>query len=225
MRTAGLGWWQRIGRSRRLIEGDDDLHGGDQVNILEDHANTLRDALDGLGALDEPLRAAAGSIAQSFRSGGKLLAAGNGGSAAEAQHLTGELIGRLHPTRERRALPAVALHTDTSTLTAVANDYGYEEIFARQVEGIGRPGDVLVVLSTSGASENLVRAVDVAQPAGNHDGRPARARPRPLHERCDHVLAAPSDSLAAVQECHLILVHVLVEHVENALSSGDGEGG
>jgi phosphoheptose isomerase len=195
------------------------------VNILEDHANTLRDALVDLGALDEPLRAAAGSIAQSFRSGGKLLAAGNGGSAAEAQHLTGELIGRLQPARERRALPAVALHADTSTLTAVANDYGYEEIFARQVEGIGRPGDVLVVLSTSGASPNLVRAVEVAQEQGITTVGLLGRGPRPLHERCDHVLAAPSDSLAAVQECHLILVHVLVEHIEDALLGGDGDGG
>src|SRR5436853_9110 len=82
-----------------------------------------------------------------------LLAAGNGGSAAEAQHLTGEFIGRLHPARERQALPAVALHADTSTLTAVANDYGYERIFSRQVEALGHEGDVLVVLSTSGASK------------------------------------------------------------------------
>ena len=147
------------------------------MNILEDHAKTLRDALDDLGALDEPLRAAAGSIAQSFRSGGKLLAAGNGGSAAEAQHLTGELIGRLHPARERRALPAVALHADTSTLTAVANDYGYEEIFARQVEGIGRPGDVLVVLSTSGASGEPGPSGRCCPRAGHHDRRPPRARP------------------------------------------------
>jgi phosphoheptose isomerase len=193
------------------------------VNILEDHANTLRGALDELGALDEPLRAAAESIAQSYRSGGKLLVAGNGGSAAEAQHLTGELIGRLQPSRERRPLPAVALHADTSTLTAVANDYGYQEIFARQVDGIGRTGDVLVVLSTSGASGNLVRAVEVARQCGiTTVGLLGRDR-RPLHEQCDHVLAVPSDNLAAVQECHLILVHVLVEHVENALS-GDGDG-
>ena len=196
------------------------------MNILEDHANTLRDALDDLGALDEPLRAAAGSIAQSFRSGGKLLAAGNGGSAAEAQHLTGELIGRLHPTRERRALPAVALHADTSTLTAVANDYGYEEIFARQVEGIGRTG---------GRARGALDERRVREPGPSGRGCPTEQGittvgllgrgPRPLHERCDHVLAAPSDSLAAVQECHLILVHVLVEHVEDALSGGDGDGG
>ena len=195
------------------------------MNILEDHANTLRDALDDLSALDAPLRAAAGSIARSFRSGGKLLAAGNGGSAAEAQHLTSELIGRLVPTRERHALPAIALHADTSTLTAVANDYGYEEVFARQVEGIGRPGDVLVVLSTSGASANLVRAVDVAREQGiTTIGILGRGR-RALHERCDHVLVAPSDNVATIQECHLILVHVLVEQVEDALTDGDGEGG
>ncbi|MGH8984775.1 MAG: D-sedoheptulose-7-phosphate isomerase [Acidimicrobiia bacterium] len=186
---------------------------------LDDHSAVLRRALDELGDLDAPLGAAASAIAGSFRAGGKLLAAGNGGSAAEAQHLTSELIGRLHPARERRALPAVALHADTSTLTAVGNDYGYDRIFARQVEAIGRAGDVLVVLSTSGASKNLVDAVDVATGLEMVTIGLLGRGVRPLHERCAHVLAVPSDSLEAVQECHLVLVHVLVEQIEDALAS------
>lgn len=188
------------------------------MSTLDDHATTLRSALDEIGALHEPLHAAASSIARSFRAGGKLLAAGNGGSAAEAQHLTGELVGRLHPTRERDALPAVALHADTSTMTALGNDYGYDRVFTRQVEAIGRAEDVLVVLSTSGVSRNLVGAVDAAM---NRDmvtigllGRGVRR----LHEMCTHVLAVPSDSLQAVQECHLVLIHVLVEQVEDILA-------
>jgi phosphoheptose isomerase len=185
------------------------------VSNLDDHSAVLRRALDQLGELDAPLRAAATSIAQSFRAGGKLLAAGNGGSAAEAQHLTSELIGRVHPARERHALPAVALHADTSTVTAVANDYGYDRIFARQVEAFGRAGDVLVVLSTSGASKNLVSAVDVATEREMVTIGLLGRGVRPLHERCAHVLAVPSDSLEAVQECHLVLVHVLVEQVED----------
>jgi len=188
------------------------------VSNLDDHSAALRRALDQLGELDGALQAAADSIARSFRSGGKLLAAGNGGSAAEAQHLTGELVGRLHPDRERQALPAVALHADTSTLTAVGNDYGYDRIFARQVEALGRAGDVLVVLSTSGASENLVSAVDVATELEMVTIGLLGRGVRPLHERCTHVLAVPSDSLQAVQECHLVLAHVLVEQVEDVLA-------
>jgi D-sedoheptulose 7-phosphate isomerase len=191
------------------------------VSSLDDHSAVLRRALDQLGELDEPLQAAARSIVQSFRAGGKLLAAGNGGSAAEAQHLTAELIGRLHPGRERQALPAVALHADTSTLTAVANDYGYDRIFARQVEAIGRADDVLVVHSTSGASKNLVSAVDVATELGLVTIGLLGPGVRPLHERCTHVLAVPADSLQAVQECHLVLVHVLVEQVEDLLTGAE----
>jgi D-sedoheptulose 7-phosphate isomerase len=191
------------------------------VNALEQHLQELRGTLDRLGALDEPLQAAAGAIAASFRAGGTLLAAGNGGSAAEAQHLTGELIGRLHPDRERGGLPAVALHADTSALTAVANDYGYDQIFARQVEALGRAGDVLVVLSTSGGSKNLVGAVDAANARDMVTIGLLGSGARPLHERCRHVLAAPADDTQTIQECHLILVHVLVARVEDVL---DGRG-
>lgn len=189
------------------------------MNLLEDHAAVLRRALERLGELDEPMRAAADSIARSFRTGGKLLAAGNGGSAAEAQHLTGELVGRLHPSRERDALPGVALHADTSTLTAVGNDYGYDQVFARQVEAIGQPNDVLVVLSTSGSSPNLVNAVGVASGLGMTSVGLLGPEPRALHERCTHVLAAPAQSLQSIQECHLVLLHVLVEHVEDLLAA------
>lgn len=187
------------------------------MTLLSTHAATLRDALDRLGELDAPLRAAAESIARSIRSGGKVLAAGNGGSAAEAQHFTAELLGRLSPARERGPLPAIALHADTSTVTALGNDYGYEEIFSRQVEALGRPEDVLVVFSTSGASPNLVRAVEVATRIGLDTIGVLGQTPRALHESCGYVLAVPSDSLAAVQECHLVLLHVLVEQTEGLL--------
>ncbi len=177
----------------------------------------MRGALDQLARVNEPLEAAANAIAQSFATGGKLLAAGNGGSAAEAQHLTGELLGRLHPSRERGALPAVALHADTSTLTAIGNDYGYDRIFARQVEAYGRPADVLVVLSTSGASPNLVAAVDAAAARGMVTVGLLGPVPRVLHETCTHVLAVPADDIQTIQECHLVLVHALVEMVEERL--------
>ena len=150
------------------------------------------------------------------------MAAGNGGSAAEAQHLTGEFLGRLDPARERRALPAVALHADTSTLTAVGNDYGFDSVFSRQVEALGCANDVLVVLSTSGASTNLVRAVEAASDRGMISVGLLGPGSRPLHERCTHVLAVPTDSPQAVQECHLVLVHALVELVEDLLSDTVG---
>jgi len=163
------------------------------------------------------------AIATSFRSGGKVLAAGNGGSAAEAQHLTSELLGRLDPARERAGLPAVALHADTSTLTALGNDYGYEHVFARQVQALGRAGDVLVVLSTSGGSKNLVEAVDVANEHGLVTvGLLGSGAVRPLHEKCSFVLAAPTDDPQTVQECHLVFVHALVAQVEDALDLGPG---
>jgi D-sedoheptulose 7-phosphate isomerase len=170
--------------------------------------------------LEAPLRAVTDAIARSFRDGGKLMAAGNGGSAAEAQHLTAELIGRLDSARARAALPAIALHADTSALTAVANDDGYEHVFARQVEGLGRPGDVLVALSTSGASRNLVAAVDAASERGIVTVALVGRGPSPLHQRCSHVLAVPSDDCQAVQECHLVLVHALVEQVEDTMVQG-----
>ncbi|MEI8001233.1 MAG: SIS domain-containing protein [Actinomycetes bacterium] len=190
------------------------------MTVFDQHVADLREALDALPALRAPLDAAARAVADSFVQGGKLLAAGNGGSAAEAQHFTAELVGRLYPHRERRALPAVALHADTSALTAVGNDYGYDQVFARQVEAIGRPGDVLVVLSTSGRSPNLVAAVDVANRSGLVTVGLLGPGGSPLHGACTHVLAVPSDSMAAVQECHLVLVHLLAEAVEDHLGEG-----
>jgi len=189
------------------------------MSQLEARAAELRAALDRIASLDGPMARAATAIAASFGAGGKLLAAGNGGPAAEAQHLTGELVGRLVPSRERAALPAIALHADTSTLTAVGNDYGYDRVFARQVEAIGRPGDVLLVLSTSGASANLVAAVDVANARDLVTIGLLGPGVRPLHERCAHVLTVESPSMQVVQECHLLLLHVLAAQVEDLVAA------
>jgi D-sedoheptulose 7-phosphate isomerase len=188
------------------------------VTPLAVRGAALRAALDRLDEVEPSLQAATDAIAASLRSGGKVLVAGNGGSAAEAQHLTAELIGRLDSARERPGLAAVALHADSSTLTALGNDYGYEEVFARQVEALGREGDVLVVLSTSGASRNLVGAVDVANARGVVTiGLLGGGAVRPLHDKCSFVLAAPTDDPQTVQECHLVLVHALVAQLEDAL--------
>ncbi len=187
------------------------------MSALGGRIAALQRALADLGALDAPLEEAARATAAAIAAGGTVLVAGNGGSAAEAQHLTAEMVGRLLPTRERGPLPAVSLHADTSTLTAVANDYGYDQVFARQVQALGRPGDVLIVLSTSGASPNLVAAVAAAEAAGLVTVGLVGAGDRPLHRGCTHVLAVPDDAVATIQECHLVLVHAFVEAVETAL--------
>jgi D-sedoheptulose 7-phosphate isomerase len=150
--------------------------------------------------------------------GGRLLAAGNGGSAAQAQHLTSELVGRYRD--DRMPFSAIALHAETSTVTAVMNDYGADAVFARQVRAHGRPGDVFLALSTSGRSANLLAAARAARESGLHvwaiTGRPAS----PLAALADDALAVDAESTAVVQEVHQLVVHLLCEAFELALELG-----
>ncbi len=143
---------------------------------------------------------------------------GNGGSAGDAQHLAAELVGRL--VKDRRALPGLALSTDSSALTCIGNDFGFNEVFARQVEGLGRAGDVLIAISTSGNSPNVLRAVEVARPAGvfvvgllGRDG----GKLGPL---VDLPIIVPSDETARIQEAHIFIGHVLCAGIEKALGVG-----
>ncbi|WP_251440713.1 D-sedoheptulose 7-phosphate isomerase [Veillonella intestinalis] len=145
-------------------------------------------------------------------SGNKVLFCGNGGSAADAQHLAAELIGRFQ--KERRSLAAIALTTDTSILTAVANDYGYEEVFARQVEGLGRAGDVLIGISTSGNSGNVVQAALKARDTGMHTIAFTGEGGGKLKEICDITLPIPSKVTARIQEMHILVGHIICELVE-----------
>jgi D-sedoheptulose 7-phosphate isomerase len=150
--------------------------------------------------------------------GGRLLAAGNGGSAAQAQHLTSELVGRYRD--DRPPFSAIALCNDASAVTAIGNDYGIDELFARQVRGHGRPGDVLVALSTSGRSANILAAVESAEDAGLTTwaltGRPGN----PLATRCQDALCVDSPHTATVQEIHLIAIHLICAAVDCALEAG-----
>jgi D-sedoheptulose 7-phosphate isomerase len=146
--------------------------------------------------------------------GGRLLVAGNGGSAAEAQHLSSELVGKMRD--DRQALSAIALHAESSSLTAIGNDYGYERVFARQVEAHGRPGDVLILLSTSGRSANLIAAAEAARAREMVSWALTGPLPNPLAMRCDDVLAVPADA-PTVQELHLVAVHALCSQVDAAL--------
>ncbi|MFL6114302.1 MAG: SIS domain-containing protein [Catenulispora sp.] len=159
-------------------------------------------------------------LASSLGGGGRLLAAGNGGSAAQAQHLTAELVGRFHA--ERRPLSAFPLHADTSSTTAIGNDYGFAEVYARQVQAHGRPGDVLILMSTSGRSRNLLAAGERAARIGMRVWAMTGPRPNPLAELADEALAVEADSTATVQEVHLVAVHLMCEAVDLALAALDG---
>lgn len=144
--------------------------------------------------------------------GNKVLFCGNGGSAADAQHLAAELIGRFQ--KERRSLASIALTTDTSILTAVANDYGYDEVFSRQVEGLGRAGDVLIGISTSGNSANVVKAALKARDTGMHTIAFTGEGGGKLQDICDITLAIPSKVTARIQEMHILVGHIICELVE-----------
>jgi D-sedoheptulose 7-phosphate isomerase len=157
-------------------------------------------------------------LAAVLGSGGRLLACGNGGSAAEAQHLTGELVGRFR--HDRRPLSAIALHADTSALTAIGNDYGGHESFARQVFAHGRPGDVLIALSTSGTSRNVVTAAKAAHEVGMTAWALTGPAPNTLAAVCDDAIAVAAPSMATVQEIHLAVVHAVCAALDDALGVG-----
>ncbi len=151
----------------------------------------------------------------SLDAGGQILLAGNGGSAADAQHIAAEIVCRYRVVRPGAA--AVALTTDTSVLTAIANDFGYEQVFARQVEALGRPGDVLVGFTTSGESPNVLRALETAGRQGLTTVALTGARGLPAGPTVDHLLAVPDAATARVQEVHGLIGHLLCAVVEDAL--------
>jgi len=173
-------------------------------------------ALLGIESEIERIQAWGDLIAERLLAGQRLLAAGNGGSAAQAQHLTAELVGRYR--EERQALSAIALHAETSALTAIANDYGYEEVFARQVRAHGRHGDVLVLLSTSGASSNLLAAARTARQLGLVTLALTGPPPNQLHSLCKEAIAVRQGSAATVQEIHLVVVHLVCNAVDAEVS-------
>ena len=180
------------------------------------HLAALADALAALDGEAERIEGWGRLTADVTMAGGRLLAAGNGGSAAQAQHLTSELVGRFRT--ERRGLSAVSLHADTSSLTAIGNDYGMAEVYRRGVEAHGRRGDVLVALSTSGASENILAAVETARTLGLRTlGLTGRA-PNPLAELVDDVVCIDAGSTATVQELHLVCVHLLCDAVDRRVA-------
>jgi D-sedoheptulose 7-phosphate isomerase len=162
------------------------------------------------------LEAWGSELARRFLHGKRLLVAGNGGSAAQAQHLTSELVGRCRA--ERQPLSAIALHAETSSLTAIGNDYGFCRAFARQVHAHGRQGDVLLVLSTSGRSENLIQAVKTARWLGLETWAMTGPSPNPLQHACGSSLSVAEADVQAVQEVHLVAIHLLCEALDRILA-------
>jgi len=172
-----------------------------------------------LSNLEQDILKAGDIMTRAIDTGRRIFACGNGGSAADAQHFTAEIVGRFH--RERRAWPAVALSTNTSIITAVANDYSYEDIFARQLDGLAASGDVLLGISTSGNSDNVIKAVDAARRMGivticllgKSGGR--------LKDRADTAVVIPHANTARVQEAHIFILHIWAEMIETALTRED----
>ncbi|MFL5996843.1 MAG: SIS domain-containing protein [Streptomyces sp.] len=183
------------------------------------HCDDLMKALEGFREYAAPVvRRWGGSLAERLGAGARLLVAGNGGSAAQAQHLTAELVGRYR--EDRPAFSALALHADTSSTTAIANDYGVQEIFARQVAAHGRTGDVLMLLSTSGASANLLVAAKEAHRLGMTVWALTGPAPNPLEGSADESLCVDAATSATVQELHLVTVHMLCESFDRTVEHG-----
>ncbi len=191
-------------------------------DFVSDHFRRSRETMD-RAAEDAGLLAAIHSISEAiteaFRAGHKLLIAGNGGSAADAQHIAGEFLSRLN--FDRNPLPAIALTTDSSVLTAIGNDYGFDKAFERQVRGLGNAGDVFIAISTSGRSPNIVAALKAARDRGlvtiGFTGTAANGAMAPL---CDHCLAAPSPETPQIQQIHIVAAHAICGLVERNLFGG-----
>ncbi|NEV77759.1 D-sedoheptulose 7-phosphate isomerase [Rhodopseudomonas sp. BR0C11] len=172
-------------------------------------------AAAGDAALLAASRAIAAASIKALQQGRKILLAGNGGSAADAQHIAAEIIGRYK--RDRAAWPAVALTTDTSALTAIANDYGFERVFARQVEGLGQPGDVFIGITTSGRSPNILAALEVARQRGLVTVGMTGPSGGSMGTLCDYLLIAPAPETALVQQIHLMAAHAICDEIEVVL--------
>ena len=173
---------------------------------------------------DSRLRATIHAIADvitgTFRSGGKLMIAGNGGSAADAQHIAGEFLSRFN--FDRTPLPAIALTTDSSVLTAIGNDYGFDQAFERQLRGLGRAGDVFLAISTSGRSPNIITALRAARAVGVTTVGFSGDGVREMATLCDHFLAAPAGETPLIQQIHLVAAHAICGLVERNLFGGAG---
>ncbi len=182
---------------------------------IQEHLDVVAD----VRSLEERIDGVAAAVIDSLHSGGKVLWMGNGGSAADSQHMAAEMVGRY--LRNRTGLAAIALTTDTSTLTAVANDFGYESIFARQIEALCQPGDVAIGISTSGNSFNVNKALELAGRLGAVTVGFSGKNGGEMSQCVDHLLAVPSNVTARVQEAHILIGHVLCDLVDARFAGDD----
>ena len=174
------------------------------------HARLLETCLPAMAA-------AANALVSAYRAGNRALLFGNGGSSTDAQHLAGEFLGRY--LRERRPLPAVALADNMAAMTAISNDYGFDQVFARQLQALARPGDVAMAFSTSGNSQNIVEGVNSARKLGLYTIAMTGSSGGRLRGLVDTLIAVPSDETPRIQECHILIGHALCDAVEHAITS------
>lgn len=184
------------------------------MNAVDHHLLRHEAAVAALRAHVPRIEAVGAAAVDTLRAGGKLLLCGNGGSAADAQHIAAELVGRY--MRARAGLPAIALTTDSSALTAIANDFGYEQVFARQVQALARAGDLLVAISTSGNSPNVIQAVHQARAMGVRTVGLLGGQGGALRDMVDLAVVVPSDETPRIQECHILLGHIWCQMIDDA---------
>ena len=190
----------------------------DRERIVTKHIEESAGLKKGLQAQVKTLIEIADRITRAFRNGNKVLLFGNGGSAADAQHIAGELAGKFY--QDRKPLPALALTVNTSSLTAIANDYGFENVFARQLQGLIKEGDIAIGISTSGASPNVMRGIEAAGQQGATTIAFTGAGGA-LKDMADYVLSVPSDDVPRIQEAHITAGHIICYLVEQALFGGE----
>lgn len=193
----------------------------DENKLIEELINESKEVKENLKLQMVNIKKAADFIEEAFVSGNKVLIFGNGGSAADSQHFAAELAGRFKI--DRPALPALALTTNTSTITAVSNDLGYEEVFSRQVEAYAEGGDVVIGISTSGNSKNVIKGLEAAGKYGCRTIGLGGTDAGQMSSQCSFAITVPSDETARIQEAHILIIHIICELVEKRLFENDKE--
>ncbi|MEE3744962.1 D-sedoheptulose 7-phosphate isomerase [Campylobacter porcelli] len=186
------------------------------MSIFSDELKSHLEVANSILSIDEYVMKVANIIIDTLKNGNKIIICGNGGSAADAQHFAAELTGRYKS--ERASLGAIALTTDTSALTAIGNDYGYDMVFSRQLGGVGRAGDLLVAISTSGNSKNVLNATQVARENGIKSVGLSGKGGGAMNDMCDINIVVPSDDTARIQEMHILIIHTICQAVDCAFS-------